>query len=192
MHLMLDPACQLRNFMDALYVGRACDEAACLWYEDPYRDCSAATFAHQRLRERLNTPILLGEYVRGLESKATLLLDGSCDLLHVDPEYDMGITGAIKIAHLSEGLGMDVQVHACGPAHRAVISALRNTHYYEMALIGPDMPNMVPPVYASDYSDQLDAIDANGSVAVPDGPGLGVTYDWEFIERNRTDLVVCD
>ena len=27
MTLMLDPACELRTFADALYVGRACDEA---------------------------------------------------------------------------------------------------------------------------------------------------------------------
>ena len=27
MTLMLDPACQLKTFADALYVGKACDEA---------------------------------------------------------------------------------------------------------------------------------------------------------------------
>jgi hypothetical protein len=30
-----------------------------------------------------------------------------------------------------------------------------------------------------------DALDADGCVPVPVGPGLGVTYDWEFIEKNR-------
>jgi L-alanine-DL-glutamate epimerase-like enolase superfamily enzyme len=25
----------------------------------------------------------------------------------------------------------------------------------------------------------------DGCVPVPDGPGLGVVYDWEFIARNR-------
>jgi len=25
-------------------------------------------------------------------------------------------------------------------------------------------------------------------VPVPTGPGLGVTYDWKFIEKNRTAL----
>ena len=38
MTLMLDPACELRTFADALYVGRACDEANFFWLEDPYRD----------------------------------------------------------------------------------------------------------------------------------------------------------
>ena len=30
------------------------------------------------------------------------------------------------------------------------------------------------------------------SVAVPNGPGLGVTYDWDFIDRNRGALHVIE
>ena len=26
--------------------------------------------------------------------------------------------------------------------------------------------------------------------SVPDGPGLGVIYDWDFINANKTDLTV--
>ena len=51
MTLMLDPACELRTFADALYVGRACDEAGYFWYEDPFRDGGVSAFAHQQLRE---------------------------------------------------------------------------------------------------------------------------------------------
>ena len=65
-------------------------------------------------------------------------------------------------------------------------SALRNTHLYELALMGPGMANMVPPVYACGYSDQPEAVGADGCVPVPDGLGLGVTYDWEFITANTT------
>lgn len=190
MYLMIDPACQLRTFMDALYVGRACDEAGYFWYEDPYRDASVSAFGQQRLREKLDTPLLVSEHVRGLEQKASFVLAGGCDMVHADPEYDLGITGAMKIAHFCEALGLDVQMHACGPAHRAVVAALRNTHMYEMALIGPGMPNAVPPVYTCGYSDQPEDLGADGCVPVPDGPGLGVSYDWDFIEKNRTALQV--
>jgi len=190
MYLMIDPACQLRTFMDALTVGRACDEANYFWYEDPYRDSGVSALGHQRLREKLKTPILVSEHVRGLEQKANFLIQGGCDMIHADPEYDMGITGALKIAHLCEALGLDVQFHACGPAHRVVIAATRNTHFYEMALMGPGMPNMIPPVYTCGYSDQPEDLGKDGCVPVPDGPGLGVSYDWDFIERNRTGLFV--
>jgi L-alanine-DL-glutamate epimerase-like enolase superfamily enzyme len=188
--LMLDPACQLRTWMDALAVGRACDEVELFWYEDPYRDSGIAPEGHKRLRERLRTPLLVCEHVRGIESKAAFMLAGGGDMIHADPEYDMGITGALKIAHFCQALGLDVQYHACGPAHRAVMAATPNTHLYEMALIGPDMPNAVPPVYACGYSDQPDDLGADGCVPVPDGPGLGVSYDWEFIEKNRVEHLV--
>jgi L-alanine-DL-glutamate epimerase-like enolase superfamily enzyme len=184
--LMLDPACELRTWVDALAVGRACDEAGYFWYEDPYRDAAVSAFAHQRLREQLKTPLLISEHVRGLEQKASFLVSGGCDMIHADPEYDMGITGAMKIAHFCEGLGLDLQLHACGPAHRVCLSAMRNTHMYEMALMGPGMRNIVAPVYTCGYSDQPEDLPADGCVPVPDGPGLGVSYDWEFIEAQQT------
>jgi L-alanine-DL-glutamate epimerase-like enolase superfamily enzyme len=187
--LMLDPASQLRTWRDALYVGEACDEARFFWYEDPYRDTGGAVEGHKRLRERLRTPLLVCEHVRGLEAKAAFVLGGGGDLIHADPEYDMGITGAMKIANFCQALGLDLQYHACGPAHRAVMAATPNTHFYEMALIGPDMPNSVPPVYACAYSDQPQDLGPDGCVSVPDGPGLGVTYDWDVIERNRVSHV---
>lgn len=183
MVLMLDPANELRTFADALYVGRACDEGGYFWYEDPMRDAGKSAAAHRRLREMLSTPLLITEYLRGLEPKADFIVAGGTDFLRVDPEYDLGITGAMKTAHLAEAFGMDVEVHACGPAQRHVMAALRNTNYYELALVGPDCPNAVAPVYACGYSDQLDAIDAGGCVPVPAGPGLGVTYDWDLIRR---------
>ena len=183
--IMLDPACQLRTWNDALAVGRACDEIGAFWYEDPYRDAAIALEGHRRLRERLQTPLLITEHVRTLEQKAAFLVGGGCDMIHADPEYDLGITGVMKIAHLSEAFGLDLQVHACGPAQRAVISALRNTHLYELALMGPGMANLIPPVYDA-YSDQPEAVGADGCVPVPAGPGLGVTYDWDFITANTT------
>ena len=72
------------------------------------------------------------------------------------------------------------------------MAAMRNTNYYEVALVGPDCPNAMPPVYRCDYTDQLDCVDADGTVPVPTGPGLGVDYDWEWIAANRTALHVFD
>ncbi|CAN5359492.1 mandelate racemase family protein [soil metagenome] len=188
--LMYDPGSQLRTWSDALHVGRICDEAKYFWYEDPYRDTGGALEGHKRLREKLDTPLLVCEHVRGIEAKAAFILAGGGDIIHADPEYDMGITGALKIAHFCQSLGLDVQYHACGPAHRAIMSVTPNTHFYEMALIGPDMPNAVAPVYNAEYSDQQDSITDDGGVPVPDGPGLGVPYDWDFIERNSIEKLV--
>ena len=187
MTLMLDPACELKTFADALYVGRACDEANFFWYEDPYRDSGVSAFSHKRLREMIKTPILQTEHIRGLEPKADFLIAGGTDFLRMDPEYDMGITGGMKIAHLAESFGIDVEIHACGPAHRHMMSAIRNTNFYEIALVGPDCPNAIPPVYSCGYSDMLNCIDKDGFVSVPQGIGLGVTYDWDYIRKNTVN-----
>ncbi len=184
MDLMYDGACDLKTFADALYVGKACDEANYFWFEDPYRDTGLSAFSHRKLREMLKTPLLIGEHVRSLEPKADFIMAGGTDYVRLDPEYDMGITGAMKTAHLAEAFGLDAEIHAVGPAHRHVMGAMRNSNYYEVALVGPDCPNVVPPVYTCGYTDQLDCIDANGTVPVPTGPGLGVTYDWEFIKAH--------
>jgi len=35
-------------------------------------------------------------------------------------------------------------------------------------------------------------VDKNGHVPVPTGPGLGVTFDWDWIKKNQTEHVVYD
>ena len=192
MTLMLDPACQLRSFADALYVGRACDEANFFWLEDPYRDSGVSAFGHQKLRSMIKTPLLQTEHIRGVEPKADFLIAGGTDFLRSDPEYDLGLTGGQKIHHLAEGFGVDVEVHACGPAHRHLMAASRNSNFYEVALVGPDCPNAVAPVYQCGYSDQLDCVDSDGMVDVPDAPGLGVQYDWDFITSHQTGQIIYD
>jgi L-alanine-DL-glutamate epimerase-like enolase superfamily enzyme len=55
-----------------------------------------------------------------------------------------------------------------------------------MALVHPEIPNTTPPIYECGYDDQLETIDEDGYIDLPEGPGLGVEYNWEFIERNKT------
>ncbi|WP_458186992.1 mandelate racemase family protein [Haladaptatus sp. NG-WS-4] len=189
MDLMHDPACELETFADALQLGKALDEQGFFWYEDPFRDGGISMHAHRKLSQRLDTPVLQTEHVRGLELKSDFAASESTDFVRADPEYDAGITGAMKVAHVAEGFGIDVEFHAPGPAQRHCIAATRNTNYYELALVHPHCQNTQPPVYKDGYSDMLDAIDDDGMVKVPDDPGLGVEYDWDFIEANATGSV---
>lgn len=189
--LMTDLNAEVLTFADALRVGRVCDELEFLWMEDPLDDSGSAPHVNAQLRQRLKTPILVTELVRGLQAKVAVALAGGTDFLRADPEVDLGITGTMKIAHAAEALGIDVQLHAAGPAQRHCMAAIRNTDYYELTLVHPVLGNpLVPPVYACDYSDDLEAVDSDGNFPVPDGPGLGVTYDWDFIERHRTHVDV--
>src|SRR5690606_36001541 len=114
MHLMLDPACKFNTMAEALEVGRACDEANYMWYEDPYRDGGISAFSHKMLREKIKTPMCQTEHIRGLKGHVDFVLSGGTDLLRADAEYDGGITGALKIAHAAERFGMDVELHGPG------------------------------------------------------------------------------
>ncbi|WP_454856474.1 enolase C-terminal domain-like protein [Rhizobium binxianense] len=192
MALMHDSACSFLTFADALAVGRACDEAGFYWYEDPYSDGGLAAHAHRRLREMIRTPLLLGEHVRGLESLATLVLADGTDFVRADPDFDMGITGTMKIAHFAESLGLDVELHAPGPAHRHCMAAIRNTNFYELSMVGPSRANFSAPVYTCGYTDALDDVSPDGTFPVPEGPGLGVSYDWERIEALTTSHVTVE
>ena len=81
---------------------------------------------------------------------------------------------------------MDVELHGPSPVHRHIMSAIRNTNFYELGLVHPNVKSTRSPVYASDYNDDLDGIDSNGNVYAPEGPGLGVPLDWDWINAHKT------
>jgi len=189
MDLMLDPACEYITFGDALKVGWACDEARFFWYEDPYGDGGISQFAHRKLRQLIKTPLLLTEHVRTLEPHIDFVLADATDFVRGDVGYD-GITGVIKLAHACEALGIDLEFHGPGPAQRQCMAAIRNTNYYEMGLVHPKAPASHDiSLYKGGYKDTLDAVDANGHVPVPQGPGLGVEINWDWVTKHRTALV---
>lgn len=188
MKLMSDPTSTLPSFLDAIEVGRACDDLGFFWYEDPYRDASTSAHAHNRLRNFIKTPLLIAEHIRGVEPKADFALAGGTDILHIDPELDGGVTGTMKLAQFADAIGMDVQLHTAGPMHRQCMAAIPNTHFYELGLIGPGRwAGFQPPIYTCGFSDQIEDVDKDGCVLVPDGPGMGVSYDWDKIESWTTD-----
>ena len=192
MDLMLDPFCAPKTFGDALKMGWACDEEKFFWWEDPFRDGGISAFAHRKLRQLVRTPLLQLEHVRGLEPHVDFIVAEGTDFVRGDPDTDGGVTGVMKIAHAAEGFGLDIELHApTGPVRRHLMAAIHNMNYYEMGLVHPEAPHILqPPVYKGGYRDGLDAIDKNGCVQVPQGPGLGVEYDWDFITEHSKGVVV--
>ncbi|MFH1567114.1 MAG: enolase C-terminal domain-like protein [Gemmatimonadota bacterium] len=188
--LMIDPACEYETWADALRIGRACDEEGFFWLEDAYKDGGVSIFAHRKLREKIRTPILQTEHIFGLEQHVDFVVHGGTDFVRSGVYEDGGITGVIKVAHAAEGFGLDVELHGGGLAHRHCMAAIRNTNYYELGLVHPLIRDTKPPVYPRQYLDELDSIDAEGCVAVPEGPGLGVELDWDWIEAHRVDTIV--
>ena len=190
MDLMIDPACEYETWADALRVGRACDEADFFWLEDPYKDGGVSIFGHRKLRELIKTPILQTEHIFGLEQHVDFIVNGGTDFVRTGVYEDGGITGAMKIAHATEGFGLDVEFHGGGLAHRHCVASVRNTNYYELGLLNPKVRKTKPPIYPAEFTDELENVDQNGHVAVPQGPGLGVEMDWDYIRANQVDAIV--
>jgi len=44
-------------------------------------------------------------------------------------------------------------------------------------------------VVLNGFGDDLAVIGSDGCVPVPEGPGLGVEYDWDYILKNQTSFV---
>lgn len=88
---------------------------------------------------------------------------------------------------------MDIEFHYTGPYARHCGAAVRNTNFYELGQLHPDVDvgfKDIPKVYQGDYSDSIDAIDQDGYISVPDDPGIGVDFDWSFIEENEINSIV--
>jgi len=181
--LLIDPACELKNFGDTLKLGRACDEANFFWLEDPFQDNGVSQFAHRKLRQMIKTPILQTEHIRLLEEHVDFIVADATDYVRCGAHEDGGITGAMKIAHATEGFGLDVELHGPGPVHRHVMSAIRNTNFYELGLVHPKLETTNAPTY-EDYNDDLTAIDSDGNVFAPEGPGIGVNINWDWVKAN--------
>ncbi len=193
MAIMYDASGHPKTLADAIQIGRVCDECDLYWLEDPYADGGISIHGHQMLKKNIKTPILITEFVRNLETMTDVMVAGATDFARADPDYDGGLTGCHKVAAAAEGLGMDVEIHSCGPAMRHLMAACRNANYYEVNLVHPDCPNAWSlPFYTGGYSDQLDCVDADGCVGVPEGPGFGVGYDWDAIGRAALETTVIE
>ena len=191
MKIMYDSACHLSTLSDALEVGKVCDEYNLYWYEDPYKDGGISINGNAFLAKSLSTPILVGEHIRNLETSVDMLVNGASFFSRADPDYDGGITGCHKLAVASEGLGVDCEVHSCGPAMRHLMAASRNSNFYEVNLVHPQCKNPWSlPIYLDGYSDQIDCVDKDGNVNVPNNSGLGVIYDWDYINKNSLETII--
>lgn len=185
MDKMLDSFCFYETFADAVRVGRACDEAGFFWYEDPYADGGITTFSHAKLREMIRTPLLQGEKVKSVEQRMDLILRGATDFIRGDIGMQ-GMTGTLKLAHAAEAVGLDIEPHTAGPEELHFMAATRNANYYEVVWVHPNVPDFNPPIYKNMNVTRLDCIDKDGMLEVPDGPGYGAEYDWDYIRQHST------
>ena len=132
----------------------------------------------------IKTPILQTEHIRLLEQHVDFIVADATDYVRAGAYEDGGITGAMKIAHAAEGFGLDVELHGPGPVHRHIMSAIRNTNFYELYGVHPNLKTISGQASIA-YNDDLNAIDKDGNVWASDGNGIGVDLNWEWINSHK-------
>ena len=179
--LMLDPF-GVDTLEESLWVARELEQLNYYWLEHPMSETRVE--AYRRLTRETQIAICSPEHVKGGPfTRAEWLLQGACDMLRVDMSYG-GITGCWKVINLCQLYGVQCELHGVGAPHVHLAAATPEAtcRYYERGLLRAELDYEVPPPHLHRITD---LIDDEGYVHVAEDPGLGIAYNWEYIDDNR-------
>lgn len=183
MVLMLDPF-GVYTLEQALWVGRELEKLGYYWLEHPMIETRID--AYRRLTRELDIAVLAPEHVPGgLFSRAEWVLQGASDMLRIDHNYG-GITGCFKLVNVAQAFGIQCEMHGGGWANSQILGATTEAtcEYFERGLLRPDFDYETPPPYLKAICDPLDE---DGNVILPQAPGLGMEFDWDYINDNLVE-----
>jgi L-alanine-DL-glutamate epimerase-like enolase superfamily enzyme len=161
---------------------RACldlDGLGLNFIEDPF-SASDVRLTHQ-LRRELVTPIAAGEDVFGAGVVSDLV--SGIDILRVDATTIGGLTGAIEAINLAAGAGRTVFPHVFAPLHIHLACAFPNVEAVEWITkeSGADPLNQ--------FLRNIPVVN-EGKMAPSEEPGIGISIDWDAVERLARRQVV--
>ena len=158
------------DYVTSLWFGRVLEECGFLWYEEPMREFELGSY--KKLCDALDIPVLAAETPDGCHwNMATWIQMGALDMTRTSWFFKGGITGAMKVAHLSDSFGMRCQVHGMGLPNAQICAAIRNNDYYEQLVINDGADRRPRRISARSRS-------ATAISHVSDEPGLGEDFDW--------------
>jgi L-rhamnonate dehydratase len=140
---------------------------------------------HAELRRCQTTPIALDESAYTLADVGNIVRQGAADVVLLDPHEAGGLWQVIKQAAICESVGIPVTLHSGGEL------ALSQAAYIHLAASIPNMSLAIDT--ESTYLSADIAPDApslrDGSFAVPQAPGLGVTPDPDRIASFAVEAI---
>jgi D-galactarolactone cycloisomerase len=174
---------------EALRLGRALEEYALRWYEEPVAPEDIAGYAE--MRNKLTMPIAGGENEHTLFGFRELLAAGAVDIAQPDIGSCGGITAAKHIMALAQAHGVQVNPHVWGSAIAQaaslhVIAAVPVAHHS----LYPQEPVLEYDRSSHPFRQHLikEPITlTDGFVTIPDKPGLGIEVDRVTIEKYRSN-----
>jgi D-galactarolactone cycloisomerase len=168
----------------ATQCARALEPLGVFWLEEPLPTDDVAGYA--LLRRRTSLRIAAGEMVRSAADARDLIVRGGVDVIQPDVVLAGGFGGCRRIAALADLCGRWYSPHTWTNG----LGLLANLH---LALAVSTCPYLEvpldPPAWTPARRDWLLPapleVAADGTIAPPPGPGLGVTPDLEALEAHR-------
>jgi L-alanine-DL-glutamate epimerase-like enolase superfamily enzyme len=179
--LMLDPF-HYYSRGEALELSKGLEALHFLWMEEPMDEHSMSSYVW--LCEQTSLAICGPETVEGkMFSRAEWIKAGACDIVRAGVGDVGGITPLVKIAHLAESFGMQMEIHGGGVGNLHAMCALPPSlsQFYERGLLHPFIDYDIPPAWLNAPTDPMDA---KGMVHVSQSPGLGQDINWAYIRDN--------
>jgi L-alanine-DL-glutamate epimerase-like enolase superfamily enzyme len=169
----------------AIRLGKRLEPYDLAWIEDP---CPPEKFdAQRRVREKLSTPVLTGENLVTPKRFHDALEAGIMDMAAPDVQKCGGIGAFRDIATLCDLYGVPVAAHNIASPLGTVAGAhlaAAVPNFLAMEYHARDVP------WWDDFVNRTNGsgpILSNGSIDLPEGPGLGVQIDPDVAERYLTD-----
>jgi glucarate dehydratase len=160
----------------AIWFGRQIEGLRNDYLEDPVFGLNGM----RRVREKLRVPLATNTVVVNFEQLSANVLDTAVDVILLDTTFWGGIRPCLKAAGVCETFQLGVAVHSSGELGIQLATMLQ---------LGAVLPNLSFAADAHYHHLQDDVIVGGklpyegGSIAVPDGPGLGVRLDREKLGR---------
>ncbi len=166
----------------AIRVARELERIGIFWLEEPFEPDEYEAYAE--LADAVDIRVAAGEQDTTRWGFRELLDRGHVDLVQPDVTRCGGITELLRIAELARERGAETVPHAwksgiIKAASLHVNAVLPDALFQEYCVA--DTP------IATKLTRERLPIDAEGYVAVPTGPGLGVELDEEVLARYRVD-----
>jgi L-alanine-DL-glutamate epimerase-like enolase superfamily enzyme len=144
-----------------------------VWAEEPVRRDDHRGLA--RVSQAIRAAVATGENLNSIGEFVPLLLNGSADVVQVSVQAT-GITTALRLAEMSDALGLPLALVNCPGRYAAHVAAVVPNHLMmEVIDAGRDA------AFRSDH--RLEG----GWIVLGDAPGLGITFDEGRLTKHRVD-----
>ncbi|HLJ55179.1 MAG TPA: mandelate racemase/muconate lactonizing enzyme family protein [Chthonomonadaceae bacterium] len=149
---------------------------AITWFEEalPPDDIEG----YKRLREHAPLPISTGEVLTRRQSFMPWIEQGAVDIIQPDSTKCGGLSEARRIAWMAYDHNIQLVSHGWNTA----VGLAADLHLAAAMPVARYVEYITPAPYIDEIVAEPFVLDADGMLAIPTGPGLGITLDTDAIE----------